>query len=81
MAECTGNYQPKKTNSKEKTMINDSTKEYGVNRDFLKKHTTIIELKIGTSAIVLAPEWQGRVMTSTAEGDTGFSFGWINRAY
>ena len=30
MAECTGNYQPKKTNSKEKTMINDSTKEYGV---------------------------------------------------
>jgi len=80
MAECTGNYQPKKTNSKEKTMINDSTKEYGVNRDFLKKHTTIIELKIGTSAIVLAPEWQGRVMTSTAEGDTGFSFGWINRA-
>ena len=28
----------------------------------------------------MAPEWQGRVMTSTAEGDTGFSFGWINRA-
>ena len=27
----------------------------------------------------LVPAWQARVMTSTAEGDSGFSFGWINR--
>ncbi len=80
LAACTGNYQAKKTNLKVKTMIRDSTKEYGVNRDFLKKHTTIIELKNANSAIALAPAWQGRVMTSTAEGDSGFSFGWINRA-
>jgi hypothetical protein len=57
----------------------DSTNQYGFNRDFLKKYTPVIELKNGNSAIVLAPSWQGRVMTSTAEGDSGFSFGWINR--
>lgn len=31
-----------------------------------------------TAKILLSPAWQGRVMTSTATGDTGTSFGWIN---
>jgi hypothetical protein len=79
LASCTGTDQTKKTNLKEKTMTVDSTKQYGFNRDFLKKHTTIIELKNANSAIALAPSWQARVMTSTAEGDSGYSFGWINR--
>ncbi len=61
-----------------KTMITDSTKQYGFNRDFLKKYVNVIELKTGQSAISLIPAWQGRVMTSTSEGDRGFSFGWIN---
>ena len=73
---CTGRNQ---NTLKEKTMSTDSTNQYGFNRDFLKKHTEIIELKNAGSAIALAPSWQARVMTSTAEGDTGFSFGWINR--
>ncbi len=51
---------------------------YSIDREFLKKHTDIIELKNGESALVIAPAWQGRVMTSTCEGDDGFSFGWIN---
>jgi hypothetical protein len=55
-----------------------SVKQYGYNRDFLKKHTAIIELRSDRSAITLVPAWQGRVMTSTADGDGGFSFGWIN---
>jgi hypothetical protein len=57
----------------------DSTSQYGYNRDFLKKHTEIIELKRNRSALVIVPAWQGRVMTSTADGDKGYSFGWINR--
>ncbi|MGC1391296.1 MAG: DUF6786 family protein [Bacteroidales bacterium] len=76
---CMGNNQVKNNNLKEKTMITDSTKQYEFNRDFLKKHTTIVELRNGNSAITLVPSWQARVMTSTAEGDQGFSFGWINR--
>jgi len=70
----------KNNNQKEKTMIPDSTKQYGFNRDFLKKYIKVIELKNASSAIALVPDWQARVMTSTAEGDSGFSFGWINRA-
>jgi hypothetical protein len=69
----------KNNNQKEKAMTIDSTKQYGSNREFLKKHTTVIELKNANSAIAIAPIWQARVMTSTADGDPGFSFGWINR--
>jgi hypothetical protein len=48
---------------------------------FLKSHTGIIVLRdeAGRSKLAVAPVWQGRVMTSTAGGDNGFSFGWINR--
>jgi len=59
-------------------MTKDSIHQYGYNRDFLKKYVQIIELKNDNSSIVLVPAWQGRVMTSTAEGEGGFSFGWIN---
>lgn len=62
----------------EKTKI-DSSEQYGYNRDFLRKYNEVIELKQNKSALVIVPAWQGRVMTSTSDGDTGFSFGWINR--
>jgi hypothetical protein len=79
LTNCTGIDRAKKNNLKEKAMISDTTKQYGFNRDFLKKHTTIIELKNGASSLVLVPAWQARVMTSSAEGDSGYSFGWVNR--
>jgi hypothetical protein len=79
LASCKGTHQLNISNQNPKTMAIDSTKQYGYNRDFLKKHTTIIELKNANSAVTLVPSWQARVMTSTADGDSGFSFGWINR--
>ena len=79
LATCTGPAQTKKINLKEKNMATDSSELYGYNRDFLKKYTRVIELKNLNSAITIVPAWQGRVMTSTSEGDSGFSFGWINR--
>jgi hypothetical protein len=75
---CTGNEQIKKQNQSLNTMTTDSTKQYGYNVNFLKKYIDVIELKKGNSAVVIVPEWQGRVMTSTSEGPGGFSFGWIN---
>lgn len=51
---------------------------YGFDKQFLQNHHETIELKDGGSAIILVPDFQGRVMTSTCEGDSGFSFGWIN---
>jgi hypothetical protein len=80
LVSCTGFHESKKNNLKQITMITDSTKQYGFNKDFLRSYTKIIELKTAASAIVIAPFWQARVMTSTAEGDHGYSFGWVNTA-
>jgi len=46
---------------------------------FLKKHTDIIVLQQGKSALVIAPQYQGRVMTSTTNLSEGAGFGWINK--
>ena len=54
---------------------------YAYDLGFLKEHTEgSLELynDDSTAKVLLSPEWQGRVMTSTATGDTGTSFGWIN---
>ncbi|TET69310.1 MAG: hypothetical protein E3J56_09840 [Candidatus Aminicenantes bacterium] len=47
---------------------------------FLSKYIEVLVLSdsIGSAKLITAPTWQGRVMTSTADGDNGFSFGWIN---
>jgi hypothetical protein len=76
---CKGREQNIKINQNTNNMITDSTSQYGYNLGFLKKHIEVIELKKGNSSIAIVPAWQGRVMTSTAEGNEGFSFGWINR--
>jgi hypothetical protein len=49
---------------------------------FLAKHTKIVELKDDAGArVIVAPQWQGRVMTSTFDRENGPSFGFINRDY
>ncbi len=53
---------------------------FGEDVDFLRAHTGLHVLKdgAGRAQIAVAPAWQGRVMTSTAGGLTGASYGWIN---
>ncbi|HEY5748391.1 MAG TPA: DUF6786 family protein [Chryseolinea sp.] len=54
---------------------------YGYDASFLREHTNqVVELsnEDHTAKILLSAEYQGRVMTSTAKGDSGVSFGWIN---
>jgi hypothetical protein len=54
---------------------------YAYDFDFLKKHTRkVIELtgEDSNAKILLSADYQGRVMTSTATGDMGTSYGWIN---
>ena len=48
---------------------------------FLKRHVDVIVLsdEPGSAKVAVTAAWQGRVMTSTAGGDAGSSFGWINR--
>jgi hypothetical protein len=58
-----------------------ATGNFGEAVTFLEKHTPVIVLSDpdGKAKVALAPNYQGRVMTSTANGDAGLSFGWINR--
>jgi hypothetical protein len=66
--------QPSSTDSNRKG-------SYVYDFDFIKKYTKkIIELSDegGNAKILLSPDYQGRVLTSTATGDSGTSFGWIN---
>lgn len=54
---------------------------FGYDREFLKeqyKGTIVLESQDKKSSIILSPELQGRVMTSTLNGAEGMSFGWLN---
>jgi hypothetical protein len=54
---------------------------FGGDVAFLQQYTPLIVLsdQTGKARIAVAPAWQGRVMTSSAESDAGLSYGWINR--
>ena len=57
---------------------------YGYDVDFLSRYNfDCIELKDqeGSARVLIVPELQGRVMTSSANGEDGKSFGWINYSY
>jgi hypothetical protein len=79
ISSCGGSNLRNKNIKQEIKMAKDSTELYGFNKNFLGKFTSVVELQNGRSAIIVAPKWQGRVMTSTSEGESGLSFGWINR--
>lgn len=51
---------------------------FGFDAEFLGKHTKLIVLSDGDAKVAVAPDYQGRVMTSTTGGDAGPSFGWLN---
>ena len=57
----------------------ETAKNFGQDLSFLKEHTDIIVLsdETGGSQIAIAPAYQGRVMTSTADSAAGDSYGFI----
>jgi len=47
--------------------------------NFLKDHdSSLVVLETGRSKIIVSPKYQGKVFTSTADGDSGMSFGWVH---
>lgn len=72
------------TGCKNKSKSNTNTMEvqkkgsYGYDKQFLGKYVDVVELKNKDAAVLIVPDYQGRVMTSSCNGDKGFSFGWIN---
>ncbi len=53
---------------------------FGYDLGFLQQHQEVITLEtnMGKSQVVLLPELQGRVMTSTSNGLDGSSYGWMH---
>lgn len=52
---------------------------FGYDLEFLRqKDSTLLVLSDGESRVIISPKYQGKVFTSSAEGDSGPSFGWIN---
>lgn len=53
---------------------------FGGDVAFLQRHTDVILLsdKDANAQVAIVPQYQGRVMTSTAGGNEGPSYGWIN---
>ncbi len=53
---------------------------FGYDLAFLQKKDSLVILRSsdGLAKAIISPKYQGKVFTSTADGDTGRSFGWIN---
>lgn len=69
-----------KPNNEKKVDENELNKgTFAYDLDFLKKnYADLVVLKDGDAKVIISPALQGRVMTSTANGDKGQSFGWLN---
>jgi hypothetical protein len=69
-----------KTQSTSKTEMKKDYKQgtYGYDKQFLNTKLNLVELSNGKSRVAVVPEYQGRVMTSSCNGDEGNSYGWIN---
>jgi len=75
IAGCNSNSTDKKT----ETGDQPTKGSYGYDIAFLKKYSSgLVELQNENMKVLLSADYQGRVMTSTAAGDSGNSFGWIN---
>ncbi len=52
---------------------------YGYDKAYFSRHgIEVVELAKGMSKVMVVPAWQGRVQTSTTDGDGGISYGWTN---
>jgi hypothetical protein len=58
--------------------LNFKKGEYGYDLSFLNKSLKPVELVNGRSRLIVMPQFQGRVMTSSSSSLKGYSYGWIN---
>ncbi|MBR4598087.1 MAG: hypothetical protein IKO42_06815, partial [Opitutales bacterium] len=53
--------------------------QFGLDLAFLERYADCVVLGEGESFVAISPKLQARVMTSTLDGEEGYSMGWINR--
>src|SRR5207237_10827566 len=54
---------------------------FGYDLHFLQQHDdsiTVLKAANGKAQIIVSPKYHAKVFTSTANGDEGLSFGWVN---
>lgn len=56
----------------------DKKDSFAYDYEVLKEHTDVILLEKDSMKVAVAGDYQARVMTSSADGLSGLSFGWIN---
>jgi len=78
LAACNPGDEKQESKAEPASKLSDGT--FGYDLNFLRQyHKDIVVLGDSAGAqVVIAPAYQGRVMTSTTEGNKGISFGWIN---
>lgn len=76
---CNNGQQPKQQ-SEDQDKVAFKEGSFGYDLNFLKKHDNVVVLHADgdNSQIIVSPKYQGKVFTSTAEGNEGLSFGWVN---
>ena len=78
LAACNSDEENRQSNADTASKFMEGT--FGYDLNFLQQyHKDLVVLGDSAGAqIVIAPAYQGRVMTSTTEGNKGISFGWVN---
>ncbi len=74
---CSCQSIPDKTSSNENKM-NYQQGTFGYDLNFLSKYDRVVVLVSGEAQVIVSPKYQAKVFTSTATGNEGNSFGWIN---
>ncbi len=78
------NKTPASSNVKTAVVSSNAKGSFGYDCDFLKQyHKDMVILGDDSTGpqIIVLPAYQGRVMTSSAEGNKGASFGWVNHDF
>lgn len=76
---CNDSGQKKSAGSNEQDSYQPGSFGYDVH--FLQQHDdsmVVLKNDSGTAQVIVSPKYQAKVFTSTAEGDSGLSFGWVN---
>lgn len=62
------------------TPVANDKGSFGYDLSFLQKYDSVVVLKHDDepACVIVSPRYQAKVFTSTADGDKGQSFGWIN---
>lgn len=74
---CNNSAETGQGENKDSTSYKEGT--FGYDLNFLKQYDSVVVLKDGDSSrIIVSPKYQAKVFTSTANGNDGLSFGWVN---